>query len=296
MSNKDLKNLVGTSETTRENIMSPLLSIHRPDHKYPDATQIGYYLAGLIDGDGWICKEEDQPKIVIAFHKKDIHVGYYLKSFFNNGTIKEHITKQSATLTFTNKIALVKICSLIHNKIKIKEKIKRLNSLISRLPIVSTVLSPSIRPPLYENLDKNHYLAGLIDADGCLTIRLLDRVKRNKTEVRLYLRMDLLRDPTTKNDSEDIIKEFKSVFGGQISFPRKHMNNLSSSYSLSYNSVSFKNMYKVLKYLDEYNLNSKYLEYTYLRKAYLIVQDKRHLEEEGLNLIKEYQLKMSKLK
>ena len=47
-----MKGLVGTSETTRENIIIPKLSIHRPDHKYPDANQIGYYLAGLIDGDG----------------------------------------------------------------------------------------------------------------------------------------------------------------------------------------------------------------------------------------------------
>ena len=40
----------GTSETTRENINS--ISIHRPDHKFPDNSQIGFYLAGLIDGDG----------------------------------------------------------------------------------------------------------------------------------------------------------------------------------------------------------------------------------------------------
>jgi hypothetical protein len=56
MNNKkinDMKDLVGTSETTRENIITKsLLSIHRPDHKYPDQAQIGYYLAGLIDGDG----------------------------------------------------------------------------------------------------------------------------------------------------------------------------------------------------------------------------------------------------
>jgi hypothetical protein len=40
----------GTSETIRENIK--LISIHRPEHKYPDNNQFGYYLAGLIDGDG----------------------------------------------------------------------------------------------------------------------------------------------------------------------------------------------------------------------------------------------------
>jgi len=42
--------LKGTSETIRENVN--FISIHRPDHKYPGNDQIGYYLAGLIDGDG----------------------------------------------------------------------------------------------------------------------------------------------------------------------------------------------------------------------------------------------------
>ena len=40
----------GSSETTREN----KLSIHRPRHKFPNDLEIGYYLAGLIDGDGYI--------------------------------------------------------------------------------------------------------------------------------------------------------------------------------------------------------------------------------------------------
>jgi hypothetical protein len=55
-------------------------------------------------------------------------------------------------------------------------------------------------------------------------------------------------------------------------------------------------MFNILLYLDKYNLNSKYLEYTYLRKAYLLIQDKKHLEEEGIKLIKEYQIKISELK
>ena len=135
MNNKkinDMKDLVGTSETTRENIITKsLLSIHRPDHKYPDQAQIGYYLAGLIDGDGWISKEGDQPKIVIAFHKKDIHVAYFLKSFFNGGTVKIHSTKQSATLIFTNKLVLIEICKKIHGKLRLGEKINRLNTLIN---------------------------------------------------------------------------------------------------------------------------------------------------------------------
>lgn len=246
---------------------------------------MGYYLAGLIDGDGFISKSGDQPKIVIAFHIKDIHVGYYLKSFFNNGTVKNQ--EKSATLTFTKKLTLVKISSLIHNKLKIKDKIIRLNSLIIKLDL-GGILSPSSYFPLSTD---NHYLAGLIDSDGSFSIRLLNRKNREKVEVRLYFRIEL-----NLKDGKDIINNLKTIWGGHVSLPRKHIKKLSISYSLSYSSVSFKNMFNILLYLDKYNLNSKYLEYTYLRKAYLLIQDKKHLEEEGIKLIKEYQIKISELK
>jgi len=270
----------GSSETTRENIF---LSIHKPNHKYPlNNNQYGYYIAGLIDGDGYISRKLDQNKIVICFNKKDISLAYLLKSFLNNGKVNS--IDNSVNLVITNKIALTKISYLIHNKLKITSKIERLNSLILKLNID---LPPSIRNN--ENLLDNHYLSGLIDSDGCFTIRIINRSSRGREEVRLYLRIELnIKDKV-------IIDELKTTLGGSISI-RKHINKLSESYSYGYNSVSFTNMLKILKYLDKYSLNSKYLEYTYIRKAYLIIQDKKHLTEEGINKLKEYRDSISELK
>jgi len=270
----------GSSETTRENIF---LSIHKPNHKYPlNNNQYGYYIAGLIDGDGYISRQLDQNKIVICFNKKDISLAYLLISFLNNGKVNS--IDNSVNLVITNKIALTKISYLIHNKLKITSKIERLNSLILKLNID---LPPSIRNN--ENLLDNHYLSGLIDSDGCFTIRIINRSSRGREEVRLYLRIELnIKDKV-------IIDELKTTLGGSISI-RKHINKLSESYSYGYNSVSFTNMLKILKYLDKYSLNSKYLEYTYIRKAYLIIQDKKHLTEEGINKLKEYRDSISELK
>ena len=69
------------------------------------------------------------------------------------------------------------------------------------------------------------------------------------------------------------------------------------SRSIVWNSVSFKRMYWLLLYLDMYNLCSKkYLEYLYIRKAYLLIQQKKHLTSEGLIKISYFQKRVSELK
>lgn len=276
--------LKGTSETIRENVN--FISIHRPDHKYPGNDQIGYYLAGLIDGDGWISRSTDQSKIVLAFHRKDLPLANFLKTFLNNGTIRINVDKLSAVLVFTDKTTIIKICNLVHNKLKVISKIDRLNQLLLSLNIN---LPPS--SPNKYSLTDNWYLAGLIDSDGSFAIRLINRKRREhlevKTEVRLYLRIEL------HSKDRQIIEELKNTFGGYIS-NRKH--SLSNTESCGYNSVSFSNMYKIIEYLDKFSLNSKYLEYTYIRKAYIIIQNKEHLTQEGIKKIEGYNINITKLK
>ena len=66
---------------------------------------------------------------------------------------------------------------------------------------------------------------------------------------------------------------------------------------MGWNSVSFKRMHCLLLYLDRYNLCSKkYLEYLYIRKAYLLIQQKKHLTSEGLMKISYFHKRVSELK
>ena len=52
-------------------------------------------------------------------------------------------------------------------------------------------------------------------------------------------------------------------------------------------SNSLDNAYKILRYLDKYHLQStNYLNYLKWRKAYIIIQDKLHYTEIGMNKIK----------
>jgi hypothetical protein len=92
--------------------------------------------------------------------------------------------------------------------------------------------------------------------------------------------------------SSGLVESIYKTLGGSLT-KRLHKKGYES---ICYNSVSFKNILQVLHYLDRFSLSSKYLEYVLMRKAYLLVQNKEHLTELGLDKLKKYQQKISSLK
>ena len=132
------------------------LYMHRAKHTYPsDETELGYYLAGILDGDGSISKEENQPCITFCFHIKDTLLAYKLQEFIKCGSIHSYPSnKNSLVLVITNRNGLIKICHLVHNKLRIQRKVDRLNNLI-------TLLNLSLTPTVIDTTSflTNHYLA-----------------------------------------------------------------------------------------------------------------------------------------
>jgi hypothetical protein len=318
----------GSSETTRENelnkprniVNKPTLSNHRPHHRYPsNDEQLGYYLAGLIDGDrrdvfsalplgsdsacrhrGYISSEISQPTITITFNKKDTFLAYKIKSLLGYGSVRCY--SSYSIYTITNREGLIKMIYLIHNKLRLYHKVNRLNNLIKRynLPLMKSI-------PDNSNVTLTHYLAGLLDSDGSLSIKLLKRVrclssedkieKVDKVEVRLLARVEL-----NSILGSNVINNLKENLGGSINLRLIEYEETSRlgervSKSLSWSSVSFDRMYNLLIYLDKYNLCSKkYLEYLYIRKAYIIIQNNQHLTLEGQKRLSYYKQRISDLK
>jgi len=419
----DLSIEEGSSETTRENelfVAHGELPVHRPHHTYPkNEEELGYYLAGLIDGDGYISNEENQPTITITFHKKDTFLAYKIKSLLGYGSVRCY--SSYSIYTITNREGLIKMLYLIYNKLRLIHKVNRSNKLIEKynLPLNKAI-------PDNSNVTLTHYLAGLLDSDGSLTIKLLKRkrgLKEKETiEVRLLARVEMssLRGSNVINKLKaDIggslsIRSFsyaetrvlgarmsrsikgrkacdkgcktthacahglesgrkalreddrflrgckttlacthvlssvgckttracahvglessgrKAVRGCKTTLACTHVVGLESasvgckttlacthvlssvgckttlacthvvgleSASVGWNSVSFKRMHCLLLYLDRYNLCSKkYLEYLYIRKAYLLIQQKKHLTSEGLMKISYFHKRVSELK
>ena len=120
------------------------------------------------------------------------------------------------------------------------------------------------------DLDLNNYwLAGFSDAFASFQIKLITR--NNKTEVRLNFQID--------QKKKDLLFLIKNFVGGNIGFRK-------SQDTYYFNSTSFGAAKKVIKYFDQFNLlSSKYINYLKWRKAYIIIQNKDHLNEKGLKKI-----------
>ena len=134
---------------------------------------------------------------------------------------------------------------------------------------------------------KNHWLAGFSDADASFQIKVLNRplnyVSResNKVEVRLNFQID--------QKKESILLLIKNFLGGNIGYRK-------SQDTYYYGSTSFGSAKNVVNYFDSFHLlSSKHINYLKWRKAYLIIQNKDHLNKDGLNKIIKLKSTMNRL-
>jgi hypothetical protein len=113
------------------------------------------------------------------------------------------------------------------------------------------------------DLTNNYWLAGFIDGDGSLQIKVIKRKRerKKKPEIRLQLQIDL------NEDFKYILDNIRFNFGGYIGY-RKNLK------AYCYNSTSFQVFGRFVNYLDHYSLcSNKYKEYVLWRHSYIIRKD-----------------------
>jgi hypothetical protein len=255
-----------TSETLRykskesENIKE--LSIHVPKHFKPiNESDFGYYLAGLIDGNGNFSKAF---QMVIVFNELDASLAYFLKGKIGYGNVYKVKNKKAIILVISNRAGLLKILNLINGKIRSENKFNQINNNILSNPYFNSFHVFSLNSDVNLN---NYWLSGFSDADASFQINILTR--KNKTEVRLNFQID-----QKKKDLLILIKDF---LGGNIRYRK-------SQDTYYYGSTSFGSAKNVINYFDYFQLlSSKYINYLKWRKAYIIIQNKKHLTESGLD-------------
>ena len=117
----------GTSETLRKEYH---ISIHRNIHKSIlniSDDEFGYYLAGLIEGDGYFSL---QNQIIITFNIKDASLAYLIKKRLTFGNIYKIKDKNAINLIISNKKGILKVLSLINGKLRFLNKLEQFNNLI----------------------------------------------------------------------------------------------------------------------------------------------------------------------
>lgn len=264
-----------TSETTRENPninqRCKTISVHQPSHQKPlTDDQFGHYLAGLIEGDGNFSPN----KITIAFHDSDASLAYYLKERIGYGNVKKIKNKKALTYIISNFEGRLKIANLINGKLRTNKIesfktniINNLNNSINLLPLNNNSL-----------LD-NHWLAGFIDSDGSFQIKIINRVNRKLEEVRLSLQID--------QKTDQILNIIKNELKGSIGYRK-------TTDCYYYSSVNFNSAYLYITYLDKYHLqSSKIVSFNKWRSVYIMIMNKKHLTQEGIDQIRKIKLTLN---
>ena len=263
----------GTSETlcneivVKENIKE--ISIHVPKHLKPlNDDQFGHYLAGLIDGDGHFSKQQ---QLIISFNYLDVSLAYYLKSRLGLGNVRKVKGKNAVLYIISSQLGIRKVINLIKGKIRTESKINQINSnILNHVKYADLKKEINFKLNLDKDL-KNHWLAGFSDADASFQIKIINKNNNNKVEVRLNFQID--------QKFSNILLLIKEFLGGNLGY-RKFQD------TYYYGSTSFGSAKKVINYFDYYHLlSSKQINYLKWRKAYLIIQNKNHLNKEGIDKI-----------
>jgi LAGLIDADG endonuclease/Cytochrome C and Quinol oxidase polypeptide I len=270
----------GTSETlrnetviTKENVKP--ISIHVSKHLKPlNDNELGHYLAGLIDGDSHFSSKQ---QLVIVFNILDVSLAYYIKNRLGYGTVKKVKNKNAFILVIAARKGLEKVINLINGKFRTESIFSQItNNILSHDSYKEFRKNINLKVNLNADL-KNHWLAGFSDANASFQIKIIKR----KVEVRLNFQIY-----QKKNYILLLIKYF---IGGNIGY-RKNKD------TYYYGSTSFGSAKKVINYFDHFHLlSTKHINYLKWRKAYLIIQNKNHLNKGGIEKIIKLKNTMNRL-
>jgi hypothetical protein len=242
----------------------PLVSEHKKNHSSNlTDDEFGYFLAGLIEGDGWFGSKV----LHIIFPKTDSSLAYYIKKRIGHGNVYKIKDKKAVRYICKNHAGLLKILLLINGKFVSKYKYDQLikHNYTEYLNIV-------IIKPLNVLSLENYWLAGFTQADGCFHISIVNS-KTHKTGYSVRLEYSL------KQNDDLPLKLLYNIL---------KMGNLSqySSGIWCYKSTGYITANKLIEYFDKYNLfGGKYIDYIKFRKIYIMITQGKHLNDKGIKKI-----------
>lgn len=256
-----------TTKNTYTNFnLLPKISDHVSNHQKRniDDENLGYFLAGLIEGDGWFGKKT----LHIIFAEKDISLAYFLKKRIGHGNIYKIKNKKAVRYICRNAKGMFIILNLINGKLVSTPKY---NQLIKH--DYASDYNINILPPLNKITFDNYWLSGFTQADGCFHISVV-KSKTHKTGYSVRLEFSL------KQNDEIPLK---------LLFDLIQMGNLSqySSGIWCYKSTGFRTAWRLIDYFDNFNVFAdKYTNFLKFRKVYIMVTKGLHLENKGIIKIK----------
>ena len=200
-------------ESTSSEVNKKMLLTSKNQNFKNENSNLGPYLAGLIEGDGTFAIHDTKstakkyrPMIIIVFKLADLPLAEYLQELTNSGTVYRKSERGYVLWQIQDIIGVYTIVNIINGYMR-TPKIEALNRTInwlndyislnnnSKLPSTKLILSQikNIEIKGLDNspIDSNPWLSGFTDADGNFSINIHKRTNRNSIRVQLYYRLEI---------------------------------------------------------------------------------------------------------
>lgn len=254
---------------------------------------LGYYLAGLLEGDGHISipalgittlNRVLNPRIVFTSHINNLGLYAFIQSELGNIGRFQITGKNVIRYIIGDKNGIILFINLIHGKLR-TPKNKRFNDLIK---IFNTKYSLDISESLLDTSDfiNNSWFTGFTEADGLFGIKYVesrpksDTRKRSVSEnISLKFRLDQRSYDKATSSSMKPFMENLALF---LSCNLKSYTNNNGSEILSVSVSSINSVKFLIDYFNKYPLlGDKINDFKKWELVYSMIVSKEHLTEQG---------------
>lgn len=264
--------------------------------------QLGYYLAGLIEGDGTIIVPKTErsskgkkthppgrrhglarrdPVIRIVFTLNDLPLAKKLQQVLGCGFIQKPKTGNNYLFEIQNIDGLFKLANLINGKMR-TPKIEALHRLINWLNAKNNSSIECLGLDT-SNLNSNSWFTGFSDADSYFQVSLthdkeLNRIKNIKSFYRLEIQQNYHGELNRYKEIMELIAKFLQT--KLLSRQRLINNKEYTSYMVI--TSSFSTNLLVDNYFKQFPMfSSKHLDYLEWSKVLHLRLNKKHLIDSG---------------
>lgn len=260
---------------------------------YKDKNNLGYYLAGLLEGDGSISipslgnttmNRILNPRIVFTTHIDNLGLYAFIQSELGN-IGRFQTTGNVLRYIIGDKNGILVFIHLIHGKLR-TPKNKRFNDLIQNFNVKYS-LNISESHLDFSAFDNNSWLTGFAESDGHFGIKYLESkpksedMKRSRSEnISLKFRLDQRAyDKPTSSSMLPFMEKLASFLNCNV---KMYNSNKTRTEILSLSVSAINNLKPLIDYFYKYPLiGEKYDKYSKWSRVYYMIISKEHLTKEG---------------
>nr|YP_010216384.1 hypothetical protein LK039_mgp02 [Ulva intestinalis]UBR43405.1 hypothetical protein [Ulva intestinalis] len=250
---------------------------------YNKAEMLGFYIAGLFEGDGHIVMptvfNNHNPRWHITFRIKNKPLAQKLLSKIGYGFIRYKTKHNACVLT----VSQVKGLKVLINMINGKFRTPKINQLYLLIDWLNKHHGTQIKklPTYLGHLSKDAWLAGFIDADGSFGIRYTKKAPGIKQKVSCRFRLEQrMVDAKTNQSYSSVLTLIADYLVVRLN-TRTQKSTKRTYYIIEMSSRA--SIIVLINYLNHYGLlSAKLLDYLDWRKAAQHIIHKTNYTQQGL--------------